>query len=108
MGRTETEFQEKIAVEMFLGCQITSDLRTKLDQNIDWKQSQLAKENSSSLNLLPFNNKEYVGHFVSDSLSTLEELDLLENEIKQKIGFYCPDVDVAKLNFIVFPQLFVS
>lgn len=103
--------KEKIEVQIFLGCQVTSDLRTALEQSVSWKTAQIVKQSAptpSALSIIPFRGKEYLGHFVNESNATIANLTSMKETIEEKICSYCPNLEVSKLNYIVFPQFFIS
>lgn len=105
------ESGEKIEVQLFLGCQVTAEIRNELNANIHWKASQIVHQSQRTpgcLNVVPFKGKEYLGHFISESEPSLAELGRVREAIEQEIRFFCPDVNISKLHFIIFTQLFIS
>lgn len=107
----DTKLNEKIEAQIFLGCQVTSDLRAALEHNVSWKAAQIVKQSApspSALSIIPFRGKEYLGHFVNESNATIANLTSMKEAIEEKICSYCPNFEVSKLNYIIFPQLFIS
>lgn len=99
----------RILAKLFIGCSLTSDLKLQLSKSHPWKEALIMKNaNEDMLQEIMFQNKSYLGIYCEQFGKTLSEIELIKATIIQKIKTYCPEYESEKLNFFVFPQIFVA
>lgn len=107
MSRTETE--SGVSVQIFVGCQINSELRMHLKYSPSWQQKQiLPRDSGDSLRQLRYEGKDFVGLLLDRPVVPLQQLKELREEVHTVIRQHCPELEVSKLEICVFPQLFLS
>lgn len=103
-----TQVENKIQFKLFAGCVITSELRLQLDQSPLWKQAKIGPAIQNDLVETHFNEKNYIGLFLTHDQITLSELKLIEDKILHAINAYCPQFASEKIKVLVFSQIFIS
>ena len=99
----------KVTVKLFLGIQITSEIRMHLRQSLKWKESHLHLETHTGYLIeTHFQNNDYVGIFVAEERQPFEELKQLELAVRNLLLEYCPLANTEKMPLVVFPQVFIS
>lgn len=100
---------EHIDVRIFIGCLLTSDLEHLLNQSCEWKGDLLETQSTGNeMNKTVYRNKDYLGFFVNDDGVLLNDIDTVQEKIQTMIHNYCPEYPSNKLQFFVFPQVFVT
>lgn len=102
------QIENQIKCKLFAGYVISSELRLQLNQSSLWKQAKIAPSIPHDLEEIHFHQKDYIGHFLTQSCVTLSELKKLEDQISQTLKSYCPHFSSEKIRIIVFSQLFIS
>ena len=101
--------ESKISSKLFVGCQITSEVRMHLNQSIQWKHAGIISTNSGvRLQQVHFHGKDYFGFYVADQMISLFALKELQQKIRQELKGYCPDLETETISVCVFPQVFVA
>ena len=95
----------KIETRIFLGYLQNSDIRVQLQQSASWRSSIDLKD--SELRQISHRDKEYIGLFILSPVD-LQSIKDKEAFIRQKMGFYCPTLNLDKHLLYLFPQTFVS
>lgn len=97
----------KISIQLFVGCLLSVDIKRQLYQSPQWKQKSLEDPDSRLVEVF-HKNKDYLGKYVAKQMMTLSEFTQCQNELLEKIGSYCPNLDRETVKIIIFPQLFVG
>lgn len=109
MLETQKKTQGKVTTRLFVGCAVTSELKMYLSQSIKWKHVNiLATKNPEDLSIIHHHGKDYIGLYAQHDKITVAELEEIEKIIKQQIQIYCPQIEIQKVNSVVFPQLFIA
>ncbi len=95
-----------VDIKLFLGAALNSELRMLLDHSDRWKQRHLQGE--TSLTTTHYNNKEYIGNYVTATFPSIQYLTRLESDLRVelKILSCSPLSDTIKMQ--LFPQVFIS
>ena len=83
--------------KLFIGTRLTPDLKARLEDCTE-----------KSMQVIPFEGKEFVGSYVAVTNPTIKQLrhyHLLLAEMLQK---YLPDLRTDNLPIVVFPQMFLG
>lgn len=99
------EKKQGIHNRLFLGCELTSELRMHLKQSFSWKEAQML---SKGLTEAHFEGKNYIGQRLEKNQLTLMEIKSLEKNLKRDLNEHCPNFDAARLKIIVFTEVFVA
>lgn len=99
----------RIAVKIFVGFELTVKLRMQLNQSHAWKQNSIT-QNQAERNLIKVHHKEkdYVGHYNNYAILTLKDIQKQARVIRQSFQEYCPEFNAESLIMSIFPQVFVS
>lgn len=104
-----TQTVSKVTVQLFVGCHSTSEVKMHLNHSGAWKQASIGRsKNDNELVEVYFQGKEYLGYYLPTEKVTLEELNLIEHLVKEKLQVYCPDLDTKNSKLSVFAQVFVT
>lgn len=95
-----------LLTKMFVGTPVSAELRMHLNNSILWKHSQI--QPGGKLNLVHFQQHDYLGAYIAGETLTLSALSKFREELKTVIQEHCPSFQADKLPFQVFPQLFIS
>lgn len=100
---------QRVTVKLFVGYLMTSDIRMYLKQSSSWKQAKILKEpDLRDLLETHFQDRDYIGKYISHSSLTISELRTMESSIHQSLLNYCPELSQETLKIYVFPQVFIS
>ena len=104
-----TELQDKVTVNLFLGCLINSEVKMHLNYSDLWKRERVIRsEEGERLEQIRFANKDYVGASLKEKQVTLERLEEFEAGVRKALARYCPELNVETVKLNVIPQLFIS
>ncbi|NGX57711.1 MAG: hypothetical protein K940chlam3_00605 [Chlamydiae bacterium] len=99
----------RVKVKLFAGFINNPDMKREMFTSDKWHMAQIAwKSQDSGLEVISFQNKEYVGKYLDSLFLSLTELRDIEDKIKKQLFFHCPKIKQFPLKFYVFPQVFVS
>lgn len=102
-----TQIENRVQVKLFLGIAISSELRLQLSESSEWKQAKISHQ-SHDLIETHYQNKDYIGLFLTHEKVCLAELKLIEMKILQTLKLYCPKFSSEKCKVLVFSQVFIS
>ena len=87
-----------IIVKLFIGSVITSRIRSLLNSN----------DKFEDLQIIPFQGKEYIGTFMSQTEPLIPEVLKEEENIKNNLSKYFPDLNTEILPMNIFSQIFLT
>lgn len=94
---------------IFVGYSLHPELKVQLGQSPNWKQAQIMPhDENDDLLEIHYQDKDYIGHFLSQSELTLQELKSIEQKVQERLREHCPKFPIEKLKFCVFSQVFIS
>jgi hypothetical protein len=101
--------ERRVTVKLFVGYPLTSDLRMHLKQSIAWKQAKIL-EDSDVRDLVEthFQDKDYIGKYITQKNLTLPEIKAIESEVRESLLRYCSELAPESLKLYLFPQIFIS
>lgn len=102
--------EHKVAVKMFIGCHLSSEIRMYLNQSEHWKQATImgSKRSNEDLVEVHYQARDYIGCYLASEMTCLSDLRELEKVIKTKLRSYCPTFDFDHVKIAVFPQVFLT
>lgn len=104
-----SETSQGVQVKLFVGLLVSSEVRMHLNQSELWNQDQVVKsEDGQEMKVLRYQDKEYVGIMLEEKQLGLEELRSKENEVRDALMRYCPELGVEAMKVYVFPQIFLA
>lgn len=104
-----SETGQRVQVKLFVGLLVSSEVRMHLNHSELWKQDQVVKsEDGREMQVLRYQEKEYVGIMLNDRQLSLEALRTWEGEVRDALARYCPELGTEAMKVYVFPQLFLS
>jgi ABC-type Zn uptake system ZnuABC Zn-binding protein ZnuA len=98
--------KNRVQVRIFVGFELKVDVSIFLNQNSDWKQAVVSQ--STSLQIVHYHNKDYIGVYLPHKLITIKSLQEQAKEVREELIKYCPEKTAASLKISIFPQVFVS
>lgn len=115
MSRMDTDTKstpsssENISSKIFLGFQITPELRLHLNGSDSWKrQKTLSSQANDSLKEVHHNDKEFIGRFLAKENPALEDLQQEMKSVHSELVLHCEELCTSSLTSAVFPQIFLS
>lgn len=102
------EVENRVKFKLFVGIQISAELRLLLNLSHEWKQAKITSPKGDDLIEAHYHDKDYIGLFLSSEKTCVNELKLIELQIFQKLKNYCPKFSSEKIKILVFSQVFVS
>lgn len=103
-----TSSLNKITTRTFLGIFISSELRMHLNQSIAWKHAVITPMQKKSFKEVHCKGKDYIGFYLEKNMTTIQELESMQEELREQIKIYCPSLDVENQKICIFPQVFVA
>lgn len=101
----EKTAESNVTAKIFIGCPLTAEIKMHLSKSSAWKQASIDK---TGLTLVNFQEKEYLGFYLSEDKLTLDEFNHFEKEIKKHLQTYCPEISPDLFKVLTFPQLFIG
>lgn len=100
--------ENKGKVKLFVGFQVTSEIRMHLHRSKAWQQTNVLNPVDRDLVEVHHHGHDYVGRFLPQDRLILA--DVRENDFlaKQALKNYCPDCDLDGVPIRVLPQVFVA
>lgn len=100
--------EQGVIVKLFAGFHATSELKMHLAQSRLWKENLIfASNRSGTLELIHFQEKDYLGKYLTQSFLSLKDLPSIEAELKQELLKFCPKFKQEKLMVRLFSQTFI-
>lgn len=105
--------EKGVLLKLFAGCFVNSELRMHIKASPEWKEHQIVcNGDPDSLQLVHFEDKDYLGYYLDPPCLSLKELEHLEGKVQQAIrGFfrkYQPDSpSLESLPLHIFTQAFI-
>lgn len=96
-----------IAIKLFIGCQINSEIRMHLNASEKWKQHQIHAQ-GKKFQELTFREKDYFGYLLEQDRLAIQEIRSLESRIRKELSDFCPELNVEEIHLHIIPQLFLS
>ena len=90
-------------VKIFVGVEFTTDIDIKLKDSLLWKETSFAPT-PDSLVRIPFHGNDYIGRYVTEM--TVKDLKEIERQILNTLHSYSSEINIEKLNPVVFSQDF--
>lgn len=101
--------KSEVAVKLFAGCLITTEIRIWLNQSSLWKQEKISPAvEGRRLVEVHYKEHDYIGCFLPKTMLTLEELRPTVRWIEQSLLQYCPELKSSAVKICFFPQIFLS
>jgi hypothetical protein len=97
----------QIAIKIFCGIELTSEINMHLNESILWKNAEVEKKEDGIIRVR-FDDKDYIGMYLSHRTSPLPLIRQLESKVKEKLNTFCPKVKIDKKPLVIFPQTFIS
>ena len=105
----ETEKSNAITTRIFVGVEMTSEVKMRLSHSHLWKDAQLVSgKNPGALKEIQYQNKSYVGRTMPYKEVTIKDLDGEITAVIQALSEYNPQLKIDKNNAIIFPQVFIA
>lgn len=96
-------------IKLFLGFHQSTELNIHLNQSQIWKEISVIRLSSpEDLVEVIHEGKLYIGAYLPHPQTTLDEIQLLEKTIRDKLHFYCPEYKNSPAKTLLFPQVFIQ
>lgn len=105
---TNDTTEDAVSVKLFVGFQVTSEIKMHLNRSKAWRQASVLKPAERDLIEVHHHGQDYVGRFLPQDRLILSEVR--DNDIlaKQALKNYCPDCNLDGMTIRVLPQVFVA
>lgn len=103
-----TDTLKSVSTRLFAGCFINSEIRMHLNQSIQWKHAILTPSADRILHEVHFHGKDYFGLYADCKKITIKDLTMIQQNIRQELKKYCPDLVVENIKICIFPQVFIA
>lgn len=105
----DTATKERVKVKIFVGFEISIELRIQLNHSPIWKQVSVVKEDSHAhLQEVRYQEKDYIGRYLDHSMITFKDVKVHAKTIRDTLQEYCQEYNVDALKINIFPQVFVA
>ena len=104
-----TPTKDRVLVKIFIGFELTVDIKIQLNQSSEWKQASVVKDETNQ-NLIEahYSEHDYLGQYFDFNTLTMKDVTSRAQDIRKRLKEYCPDLDVDALKIHLFPQVFIS
>ena len=104
-----TATENRVLAKIFVGFELSMDIRMHLNQSTEWKKASVVKDDSpNSIVEIRFNEKDYIGRHLDTRMPTLKDIQTQSTQIRERLQEFCPEINVDTFKINVFPQVFVS
>lgn len=93
-------------VKIFISILMTSEVKMHLNHSEHWQEDRLLHK--GELEEVVFQEKSYLGFFISSSPIEEKALNQAEQLLKDRLHLYCPKLNLDKHATYLFPHLFLS
>lgn len=101
--------ENSVTVKLFVGFELTSEIRIHLSQSKEWKQALIDRSDpSETLIECPYQEKTYLGRYLASNILTVQELKNQAKLINKLMETYCPSLDLEILSLHFFPLVLVA
>ena len=101
--------EKGITFKLFAGFPVNSELRMHLKMSKQWKEHEIIhKKTPDDLQLVHFNEKDYLGYYLEPSLISMQDLNTLEKKIRNAFEDLFPKYQSDSLSLYFFAQAFIS
>lgn len=105
----ETEKSNAIITRIFIGIEMSSEVKMRLNQSHLWKDAQLISgTDPAALKEVQYQQKSYVGRSMPYKEVTIKDLDTEISDILKILAEYCPQLKLDKNKAIIFPQVLIT
>lgn len=101
-----TDLSTRVTTKLFAGYLLNSELRMHLNQSKTYKQDKIGSH--QDLNEVHYQEKDYFGIYLEQTMVAFDELKKLEESLRKRLDFYCPNFNNEHTTFFVLPQVFVK
>jgi hypothetical protein len=100
--------KDKVSLKLFAGFLITSEIRMHLNDSAIWKRSSFQNKEEFPLIEIHFHHQDYIGFFLSENHSPLEQLRQVELLLRKLLAHYCSALSTDLLPMTLFSQVFIG
>ena len=101
--------EKGLTFKLFTGFSVSSELRMHLKLSKTWKEHQIIqKKTPDDLQLVHFNDKDYLGYYLEPSMISMQDVNLLEKKIQRAFEHFFPKYQSDSLSLYFFAQAFIS
>lgn len=102
----DAALSNRVEIKIFIGFELTKGLDIPLNKNHLWKEAKVTQ--TTNLVEIPYQNKKYLGIFLSHEISTMQNLRENSKRVRDELQHYCGEIDLAQIKIHIFPQVFVA
>lgn len=101
--------EKGITYKLFAGFLVSSELRMHLRNSSQWKEHQIVQDEMlENLKIAPFEGKDYLGYYIEPSYIKVNELEKIEEKIREALQKLLPKYSPNSLTLYLFAQAFIS
>lgn len=103
-----TVAEKGITFKLFAGFPVNSELKMHVKMSKNWKEHQIIqKKTSEDLQLVHFNEKDYLGYYLESSIISMQDVGALEKKIRAAFDDFFPKYSSDSLSLYFFAQAFI-
>lgn len=93
--------QSEVIAKIFVGFAVTANLKMHMQKSSSWKVGE-------NLQVTHFQQKEFIGCFMEEKMTSLNEVRKLEEKIRESLRKHFPDLVESALKCNTFSQTFIT
>lgn len=105
---TSKEKEDNVSVKLFVGFEVTSEIRMHLKRSKAWQQTSVLKPAERDLIEIHHHGQDYIGRYLPQDRVVLSDVKANDALTKKALKTYCPDYDLEGITMRIFPQVYVS
>jgi hypothetical protein len=100
--------EKGVTYRLFAGFWVNSEMRVHLQKSAKWKESQILRiPEEEALQIVPFEEKEYIGRYLPLPFLSINEIPKLEEALEKAVHDFCPGYLSKKQLLRFFAQPFI-
>lgn len=104
-----TAMNSGIKIKIFMGCRLDSRLKLQLSQSMAWKNARIeGQANQTAWVETRHEGHDYIGHYLESAPVKFDDIKKHQALFLSNLQNYSSDIDIKKINLILFPKLFVN
>lgn len=95
-------------IKLFLGYELSPDLKLMLHQSPAWKQIQILPQEQQPVRVMPHLGKEYLGFYLPTVEVTVNDMTNLSDKLVKQLTECLPDLQIEFSKIFLFSQTQIS
>lgn len=87
---------------------MSGELKMHLKASHEFSQSHIGQQTLLSVQIINYQNKDYIGFELDQTVLSLQELVAMKQQLEEKLCQYCPELSVKAIQPELFSQIFIA